>query len=157
MNDVVVKRPKPKATTAALNFPICSSTSTQNLEFLPLGATLQHDGGLEHRPRISDVIHHAGVPATARVSVVDTDSLVVIQCALMFGIDQASVLHLDQLAHHGQHIVFAHVDEGLGVVIVRDSNDRIPVMHMIDTVAGTKVFADLDGINFHLAGDTALV
>src|ERR1700684_4416001 len=99
MNDVVVKRPKPKATAAALNFPIFSSTSTHNLEFLPLGATLQHDRSLEHRPRISDVIHHASVSAAARISVVDADRLVVIQCALVLGINQAGVLHLDSLAH----------------------------------------------------------
>src|ERR1700743_312548 len=91
------------------------SSRRRGLEFLPLGASLQHDGRLEHGPRVGYVIHHAGVSAATRVLVADADRLVVIQCALMLGIDQAGVLHLDQLPHHGQHVVFTHIDKCLGV------------------------------------------
>src|SRR5260221_9532074 len=74
----------------------------------------------------------------------------------MLGVDQARVLVLHQLLHHGEHVGLPFVDEHFSVTLVRLLHLDVAEVHVIDAIAGPEPPAHLDGVAAHLARHTAV-
>jgi hypothetical protein len=74
---------------------------------------------------------------------VNTPFAIYVGGAFMLGIMRWVYLTFDQFAHDGEHVVFAFIDEDLGVVYIGLSHLHVAVVNMVDPIARAEVSVEL--------------
>src|SRR5579863_6636989 len=111
---------------------------------------------LQHRLSVSYVVGVAGITTAAGISLDRTASAVIVDCARMFGIELMRVFISDQLAHDGEKVDVAFIQEPFIISHIRRVDMGPAEMHVIDAVPAREIAANRNRVFTHLTRNPAV-